>query len=45
VLTALYYDRPEGWIETFREANYQGDWFWTILKSSGEMEAGPVLPD
>lgn len=38
VLTALYYDKPEGWLQTFADADYKGDWYWTILKASGEME-------
>jgi len=38
-LTALYYDKPEGWIKTFNSAGYKGDWYWSILKASGVMES------
>ncbi|MCW9034155.1 MAG: class I SAM-dependent methyltransferase [Rhodospirillales bacterium] len=31
VLTAKFYDYPEGWLKVFEEANYTGDWFWTII--------------
>ena len=31
VLTAEFYDYPEGWIELFREAGYTGDYDWTII--------------
>ena len=36
VLTAVYHGYPEEWLSTFRSAEYQGDYFWTILKASGE---------
>lgn len=32
VLTARYHDYPEGWIATFHEAGYTGDWYWTIIE-------------
>jgi len=32
VLTAEFYDYPEGWIELFREAGYTGDYYWTIIE-------------
>jgi len=32
VLTAKFHDSPSGWIELFREAEYDGDYSWTILK-------------
>jgi SAM-dependent methyltransferase len=32
VLTAKFHDYPAGWIETFREAGYTGDWYWTIVE-------------
>jgi len=32
VLTAQYHDYPEGWLETFAEAGYTGDYFWTIIE-------------
>jgi ubiquinone/menaquinone biosynthesis C-methylase UbiE len=32
VLTAKFYDYPDGWIKLFREAGYTGDWYWTILE-------------
>jgi SAM-dependent methyltransferase len=32
VLTARFHDYPDGWIETFREAGYTGDWYWTIIE-------------
>tara|TARA_R110000782_G_scaffold243386_4_gene329979 strand:+ start:32724 stop:33374 length:651 start_codon:yes stop_codon:yes gene_type:complete len=31
VLTAKFYDYPEGWLEVFNEAGYTGDWYWTII--------------
>lgn len=32
VLTAKFYDYPEGWIKLFDEAGYSGDYFWTIIQ-------------
>jgi ubiquinone/menaquinone biosynthesis C-methylase UbiE len=32
VLTAEFYDYPEGWLKLFSEANYTGDWYWTIIE-------------
>jgi ubiquinone/menaquinone biosynthesis C-methylase UbiE len=32
VLTAHFYDYPEGWIKLFQEAGYTGDYFWTVIK-------------
>jgi SAM-dependent methyltransferase len=32
VLTAEFYDYPQGWIELFREAGYTGDYYWTIIE-------------
>jgi ubiquinone/menaquinone biosynthesis C-methylase UbiE len=32
VLTAEFYDYPEGWVSLFKEAKYTGDWFWTIIE-------------
>jgi ubiquinone/menaquinone biosynthesis C-methylase UbiE len=32
VLTAEFYDYPEGWRLLFDEAGYTGDWFWTIIE-------------
>lgn len=32
VLTARYHDYPEGWLATFGEAGYTGDWYWTIIE-------------
>ena len=32
VLTAKYYGYPNEWLELFNEANYTGDWYWTIIK-------------
>lgn len=32
VLTAQFYDYPEGWETLFREAGYTGDWYWTIIE-------------
>jgi len=31
VLTAYFYDYPEGWKKLFEEAGYTGDWYWTII--------------
>lgn len=32
VLTAQYYDFPEGWEKLFQEASYSGDYFWTVIE-------------
>jgi ubiquinone/menaquinone biosynthesis C-methylase UbiE len=32
VLTAEFYDYPKGWIELFKEAGYEGDYYWTIIE-------------
>jgi hypothetical protein len=32
VLTAKYHDYPEGWIKTFADAGYTGDYYWTIVE-------------
>ncbi len=32
VLTAEFYDYPDGWIKLFQEARYTGDWYWTIIE-------------
>lgn len=32
VLTAKFYDYPEGWVKLFEEAGYTGDWYWTIIQ-------------
>jgi len=32
-LTAVTYLRPAEWISLFREADYRGDYYWTILES------------
>ena len=32
VLTAQWHDYPDGWIELFREAGYEGDYYWTIIE-------------
>lgn len=32
VLTAVFHDYPGGWMEVFREAEYTGDWYWTVLE-------------
>jgi len=31
VLTAEFHDYPEGWIKLFKEANYTGDYYWTLV--------------
>lgn len=31
VLTAKFHDTPGGWAKVFEEAEYRGDWAWTIL--------------
>ena len=31
VLTAYYHDYPEGWIKTFKEVGYTGDYYWPIV--------------
>jgi len=37
VLTAQTYKKPSGWIKLFKEAGYQGDYFWTILGFNNAM--------
>ncbi|MDB4214575.1 class I SAM-dependent methyltransferase [Burkholderiaceae bacterium] len=32
VLTAKFYDYPQGWESLFSEAGYTGDWYWTIIE-------------
>ncbi len=32
VLTAHYHEYPDGWIRTFQEAGYTGDYYWTIVE-------------
>jgi ubiquinone/menaquinone biosynthesis C-methylase UbiE len=32
VLTAKFHDYPDGWIRLFKETNYTGDWYWTIVE-------------
>jgi cyclopropane fatty-acyl-phospholipid synthase-like methyltransferase len=32
VLTAEYHDYPDGWLATFAEAGYTGDYYWTIIE-------------
>lgn len=32
VLTAMYHDYPDKWVELFQEAGYTGDWYWTIIE-------------
>lgn len=32
VLTAQFYDYPNGWVSLFKEAGYTGDWYWTIIE-------------
>jgi len=32
VLTAEFYDYPEGWRQLFKEAAYSGDYYWTIIE-------------
>jgi len=32
VLTAKFYDYPQGWLNVFEEAGYTGDWYWTIIQ-------------
>ncbi|MBL4759668.1 MAG: class I SAM-dependent methyltransferase [Mariprofundaceae bacterium] len=31
VLTAKFYDYPEGWLKVYEEAGYTGDSFWTLI--------------
>lgn len=31
VLTANFYDYPDGWIKLFDDAGYTGDYYWTII--------------
>ena len=32
VLTAKHHDYPDGWLKTFAEAGYTGDYYWTIIE-------------
>ena len=32
VLTAEFYDYPDGWVALFEEAGYMGDYYWTIIQ-------------
>src|SRR5215831_17854750 len=32
VLTAEFYDYPEGWKQLFADAGYSGDYYWTIIE-------------
>jgi len=32
VLTAKFHDFPKGWLDTFSEAGFQGDYSWTIIE-------------
>jgi ubiquinone/menaquinone biosynthesis C-methylase UbiE len=32
VLTAKFYDYPDGWVKLFKEAGYTGDYYWTIIE-------------
>jgi len=32
VLTAEFYDNPQGWKQLFAEAGYSGDYYWTIIE-------------
>ena len=32
VLTAEFYDYPDGWRQLFKEAGYSGDYYWTIIE-------------
>jgi hypothetical protein len=32
VLTAYFYDYPEGWKKLFEEAGYTGDYYWTLIE-------------
>jgi ubiquinone/menaquinone biosynthesis C-methylase UbiE len=32
VLTAHYHEYPAGWIQTFKDAGYTGDYYWTIVQ-------------
>lgn len=31
VLTARFYGYPSEWLKLFKECNYTGDWYWTII--------------
>lgn len=32
VLTAHYHEYPDGWMKTFKDAGYTGDYYWTIVQ-------------
>jgi hypothetical protein len=36
MLTARTYCLPEEWLALFREAGYQGGYYWTILEAGSE---------
>lgn len=40
-LTALTYMTPAEWIALFREAGYQGDYYWTILEAADAEQDTP----
>ena len=31
VLTAKYHDYPHNWLKLFKNSNYNGDYYWTIV--------------
>jgi ubiquinone/menaquinone biosynthesis C-methylase UbiE len=38
VLTAKLYMTPSEWLDFFKDCNYQGSYFWTILNRDGSVE-------
>jgi len=36
VLTAFTYDYPEGWLEIFKSAGFNGDYYWTLIMGDSE---------
>ena len=32
VLTAEFYDYPDGWVRLYEEAGYTGDYYWTVIR-------------
>ena len=36
VLTALTFGKPDFWLKLFKELNYYGDYYWTIIKHEKE---------
>jgi len=38
VLTANLYMKPEGWLNFFKQCDFQGAFYWTVLQADGSVE-------